>query len=146
MEEGIGPLPSEPPPLPYSLHTRKKSIAFFWILFVIDTLGQPIALYWGLWYGTDLSHNLGMFVAAGQISTMELISGSSILHRDRMSGGYLCGGILLSSIQPVQEKLSRPAIERSEIMGMMGSPGSVCAHANRYRSWTSSISTLPLCG
>lgn len=51
-----------PPPLPYSLWTRKKSIAFFWTIFVIDTLFQPIALYYGLWYGTHMSHNLGMMV------------------------------------------------------------------------------------
>lgn len=60
MEEGTGPLSSEPPPLPYSLRTRKKSIAIFWTLFVIDTLGQPLVLYWTLWYLTDLSHNIGM--------------------------------------------------------------------------------------
>ncbi|KAJ5980819.1 hypothetical protein N7481_008117 [Penicillium waksmanii] len=59
MEEGNPPpLHTEPPPLPYSLHTRKKAIAFFWILFVVDTLGQPLILYWALWYCTDLSHNL----------------------------------------------------------------------------------------
>ncbi|KAJ6119788.1 hypothetical protein N7523_004068 [Penicillium sp. IBT 18751x] len=58
MEEGTGPLPSEPPPLPYSLRTRKKAIAIFWTIFVIDTLGQPLILYWTLWYLTDLSHNL----------------------------------------------------------------------------------------
>ncbi|CEJ58223.1 hypothetical protein PMG11_06888 [Penicillium brasilianum] len=59
MEEGtVSGLPSEPPPLPYSLHTRKKAIAIFWTIFVIDTLGQPLILYWTLWYLTDLSHNL----------------------------------------------------------------------------------------
>ncbi|KAJ5166010.1 hypothetical protein N7492_006306 [Penicillium capsulatum] len=74
MEEGTGPGPLEPPPLPYSLYTRKKSIAFFWILFVVDTLGQPIALYWGLWYGTDLSHNLVFSIVTaclGGISVVE---------------------------------------------------------------------------
>ncbi|GAT29118.1 similar to An15g06860 [Aspergillus luchuensis] len=49
----------EPPPLPYSLRSRKKSIAIFWTIFVIDTLAQPLVLYWALWYATDLSHNLG---------------------------------------------------------------------------------------
>ena len=58
MDEGS--VHSEPPPLPYSLHTRKKSIAIFWIVFVIDTLAQPLVLYWALWYATDLSHNVGM--------------------------------------------------------------------------------------
>lgn len=61
LEEGMASrLPSEPPPLPYSLRTRKKSIAIFWTIFIIDTLGQPLILYWTLWYLTDLSHNLGM--------------------------------------------------------------------------------------
>lgn len=63
MEEGqSAPNPSEPPPLPYSLRDRKKSITIFWTIFVVDTLGQPLALYWGLWYATDLSHNLGMLL------------------------------------------------------------------------------------
>lgn len=52
----------EPPPLPYSLRDRKKSIAFFWSLFILDCVAQPLALYFGLWYGTNLSHNLGMDV------------------------------------------------------------------------------------
>lgn len=46
-----------PPPLNYTLHTRKKSIAFFWTLIAIDLIALPIALYFGLWYGTSLSHN-----------------------------------------------------------------------------------------
>ncbi|KKK16691.1 hypothetical protein P175DRAFT_0540939 [Aspergillus ochraceoroseus IBT 24754] len=49
---------SGPPPLPYSLYKRKKSIAFFWTLFVIDALAQPVVLFWTLWYATDLSHNM----------------------------------------------------------------------------------------
>ncbi|KAJ5121585.1 uncharacterized protein N7515_009546 [Penicillium bovifimosum] len=58
MEEGSVVTPSEPPPLPYSLRTRKKSIAIFWTIFVVDTLAQPLILYWCLWHLTDLSHNL----------------------------------------------------------------------------------------
>lgn len=62
MEEATLPTDTlEPPPLPYSLHTRKKAIAIFWTLFVIDTLAQPLILYWTLWQLTDLSLNLGMF-------------------------------------------------------------------------------------
>jgi hypothetical protein len=67
MEEGTVPTASEPPPLPYSLHTRKKSIAFFWTIFVVDTLAQPLILYWCLWYLTDLSHNVGMSCVVEQI-------------------------------------------------------------------------------
>lgn len=73
MEEGTVPTPSEPPPLPYSLHTRKKSIAFFWTIFVIDTLAQPLILYWCLWYLTDLSPNLGMSCAVEQIHPLRLL-------------------------------------------------------------------------
>jgi hypothetical protein len=62
------PGPSEPPPLPYSLRTRKKSIAIFWTIFVVDTLAQPLILYWCLWYLTDLSHNLGKLHGWKQIS------------------------------------------------------------------------------
>jgi hypothetical protein len=51
----------EPPPLPFSLRDRKKSIIFFWFLFVFDCTVQPLGLYFGLWYGTNLSHNLGMY-------------------------------------------------------------------------------------
>ncbi|KAF9892499.1 hypothetical protein FE257_001608 [Aspergillus nanangensis] len=60
MEEVTAPPPGllEPPPLPYSLHTRKKTIFIFWSLFVLDCMAQPLILYWCLWYLTDLSHNL----------------------------------------------------------------------------------------
>lgn len=77
MEEGTGPLPSEPPPLPYSLRTRKKSIAIFWILFVIDTLGQPLVLYWTLWYLTDLSHNIGMS-SADRVSVNHFLTSDEV--------------------------------------------------------------------
>jgi hypothetical protein len=50
-----------PPPLNYSLRTRKKSIAIFWTLILLDCVCLPIALYFGLWYGTSLSHNAGMW-------------------------------------------------------------------------------------
>lgn len=69
MEEDSAPAtpppaaaPSGPPELPYSLRNKKWAITFFWSLFVIDTLVQPLVLYFALWYGTDLSHNLGMYI------------------------------------------------------------------------------------
>ncbi|EAW14497.1 uncharacterized protein ACLA_075350 [Aspergillus clavatus NRRL 1] len=73
-EETTTTVPLEPPPLPYSLHTRKKSIAIFWTLFVIDTLAQPLVLYWALWYATDLSHNVVFSIVTaslGGISVFE---------------------------------------------------------------------------
>ncbi|KAL3478673.1 hypothetical protein BJX99DRAFT_224130 [Aspergillus californicus] len=65
---------SEPPPLPYSLRDRKKSITFFWTLFVLDCVAQPLGLYFGLWYGTNLSHNLVftiVTISLGGISVFE---------------------------------------------------------------------------
>jgi hypothetical protein len=78
MEESgsASTFPTEPPPLPYTLRTRKKSIAFFWTLFVIDTLVQPLVLYWTLWYLTDLSHNMVFTIvtaALGGISVFEYL-------------------------------------------------------------------------
>ncbi|KAL2011261.1 hypothetical protein VTN00DRAFT_3979 [Thermoascus crustaceus] len=74
-EDGQAAAPSEgPPPLPYSLRHRKKSIAFFWTIFCIDTLVQPLVLYYALWYGTDLSHNLVFSIstaALGGVSVFE---------------------------------------------------------------------------
>ena len=74
---------SEPPPLPYTLRTRKKSIAIFWILFVIDVVAQPLALYWALWFATDLSHNIGMspFIAGPIRVNVQLIVDSSQFSR-----------------------------------------------------------------
>jgi hypothetical protein len=50
---------ANPPDLNYGLRSRKKSIAIFWTLIVLDCVAMPIALYFGLWYGTSLSHNAG---------------------------------------------------------------------------------------
>lgn len=44
-------LEPEPPPLNYTLHTRKRSIFIFWTFIVFDSVIMPIALYFGLWYG-----------------------------------------------------------------------------------------------
>lgn len=63
-----------PPELPYSLRNRKKAITFFWTLFVIDTMAQPLILYFCLWYETDLSHNMVFTIstaALGGISVAE---------------------------------------------------------------------------
>lgn len=44
-----------PPPLPYSLLQHKWAIIFFWGLFVIDSLVQPLVLYYTLRYETSLT-------------------------------------------------------------------------------------------
>lgn len=50
---GSGPevLEPKPPPLNYTLHTRKMSIFIFWSFIIFDSVVMPIALYFGLWYG-----------------------------------------------------------------------------------------------
>lgn len=46
-----------PPPLDYDLRSRKRSIAIFWTLILIDSIVMPLGLYFGLWYGTNLTPN-----------------------------------------------------------------------------------------
>lgn len=63
-----------PPPLPYSLRARKRSIAFFWTLFVVDTLAQPLILYFALRYASPLSLNLVFSISTaclGGVSVFE---------------------------------------------------------------------------
>lgn len=64
----------EPPPLNYSLADRKWSIVLFWTLMIIDCIAMPIALYFGLWYHTDLTPNIVFSIvtaALGGISIFE---------------------------------------------------------------------------
>ena len=50
---------THPPDLNYSLRPRKKALAWFWTLIVLDCVAMPIGMYFGLWYGTTLSPNAG---------------------------------------------------------------------------------------
>lgn len=52
-----------PPPLNYTLRTRIKWIIIFWSLVILDCVCMPIALYFGLWYGTHLTHNAGRTIS-----------------------------------------------------------------------------------
>ena len=66
----------EPPPLNYTLWTRKWSIFIFWSLILIDSIAMPIALYFGLWYGTNLTPNTVFSIvtaALGGISILEYV-------------------------------------------------------------------------
>lgn len=47
----------EPPPLNYTLRTRKIAILLFWTVIVFDSVAMPIALYFGLWYGVGPGTN-----------------------------------------------------------------------------------------
>ncbi|EKG20087.1 hypothetical protein MPH_02586 [Macrophomina phaseolina MS6] len=48
--------PFGPPKLYYSLHTRKKQIARFWVPLLIDCCLIPVALYYSLRFSTRLSN------------------------------------------------------------------------------------------
>lgn len=45
------PQTSEPPSLNYTLKGRKRWILIFWTLIIVDSIGIPLAVYFGLWYG-----------------------------------------------------------------------------------------------
>jgi len=70
-----------PPPLNYTLRTRKKSIAIFWTLIVVDCIFMPIALYFGLWYGTNLSHNAVFSISTGLLGTVSIVEYFIRFHR-----------------------------------------------------------------
>lgn len=64
----------EPPPLNYTLYTRKLSIFIFWSLILIDSIAMPLVLYFCLWYLTDLTPNTVFSIvtaALGGISIVE---------------------------------------------------------------------------
>lgn len=66
----------EPPPLNYTLYTRKMSITIFWSLVLIDSIAMPIVLYFCLWYLTDLSPNTVFSIvtaALGGVSILEYV-------------------------------------------------------------------------
>ena len=42
---------TSPPSLNYTLKGRKRWIFIFWTLIIIDSIGIPLAVYFGLWYG-----------------------------------------------------------------------------------------------
>lgn len=63
---------TKPPPLNYTLQTRKKAIAIFWGLVILDVVCMPIALYFGLWYGTSLSHNAVFSISTGALGSVSI--------------------------------------------------------------------------
>jgi hypothetical protein len=126
MEEGTSTtVPLEPPPLPYSLRTRKKSIAIFWTIFVLDTLAQPLVLYWALWFATDLSHNVGKLSAlvVGAMNLDRLLipaqSMNSLLYRHCVPRRCLRLRILLPSLSLDPKRFKDSTIERKKIMGRL---------------------------
>jgi hypothetical protein len=62
-----------PPPLEYSLRTRKKALWIFWSLIFLDCICMPIILYFALWYATDLSHNAVFSISTGALGTVSIV-------------------------------------------------------------------------
>ncbi|KAJ8608047.1 hypothetical protein MRB53_039882 [Persea americana] len=74
----ISPMQSSAlPPLNYTLRTRKRSIAFFWTLILIDCIGVPIGLYFGLWYGLHvhgkMSANAVFSISTGCLGGVSIV-------------------------------------------------------------------------
>jgi hypothetical protein len=61
-----------PPQLNYTLRTRKKSLAIFWGLIIVDCVCVPIVLYFALWYGTSLSHNAVFSISTGALGSVSI--------------------------------------------------------------------------
>ncbi|KAF2003453.1 hypothetical protein P154DRAFT_520066 [Amniculicola lignicola CBS 123094] len=64
---------THPPPLNYSLQSRRKSIFWFWTLIVLDCVAMPIGLYFGLWYGTSLSPNAVFSISTALLGTVSIV-------------------------------------------------------------------------
>lgn len=64
---------SRPPPLNYTLRTRKLSIAIFWTLILIDSIAIPLVLYFCLHYLTHLSPNAVFSISTGCLGGISVI-------------------------------------------------------------------------
>ena len=61
-----------PPPLPYSLHPRKKAIAITWTIILFDSCLLPITMFYALWF-TKLSHKTGMISIISYILSLTVV-------------------------------------------------------------------------
>ena len=64
---------SRPPPLNYTLRTRKTAIAVFWTLIVIDSIGVPLILYYALDRKTSLSPNAVFSISTGCLGGISIV-------------------------------------------------------------------------
>lgn len=75
---------TRPPPLNYSLRTRKKAIFWFWTLIILDCVCMPIGLYFGMWYGTtreQLSANAVFSISTALLGTVSIVEYFIRFHR-----------------------------------------------------------------
>lgn len=64
---------SRPPPLNYSLRTRKTSITVFWTLILIDSIAVPLVVYFCLQYLTNLSPNAVFSISTACLGGISII-------------------------------------------------------------------------
>lgn len=64
---------SRPPPLNYSLRTRKTAIAVFWTLILIDSIAVPLVVYFCLEYLTGLSENAVFSISTASLGGISII-------------------------------------------------------------------------
>ena len=65
-----------PPPLNYTLRTRRKAIFWFWFLIFLDCVCMPIGLYFGMWYGLtrdQLSANAVFSISTALLGTVSIV-------------------------------------------------------------------------
>jgi hypothetical protein len=66
----------KPPPLNYSLRTRRKAIFWFWFLIFVDCILMPIGMYFGMWYGLtrdQLSANAVFSISTALLGTVSIV-------------------------------------------------------------------------
>ncbi len=73
MQSSDAAFEPEPPPLNYTLWTRKFSIFWFWSLILFDSIAMPIVLYFCLWYLTDLSPNTVFSIVTAALGGASII-------------------------------------------------------------------------
>lgn len=49
------------PPLPYTLHSKKRSIAIHWTIILLPTCILPLAFYFGLRYSGHIAAHTGEY-------------------------------------------------------------------------------------
>ncbi|KAI9663495.1 MAG: hypothetical protein M1831_002504 [Alyxoria varia] len=65
--------PSAPPPLNYTLRTRKAAIAIFWTLILIDSIAIPLVLYFTLDRLTSLDQNAVFSISTACLGGISII-------------------------------------------------------------------------
>lgn len=66
------------PQLPYSLREHKRSIAIIWTLLALDAAIMPLALFYPLWYASDLK---SAYIFAVTTGVFGIISGLEWAYR-----------------------------------------------------------------